>query len=190
MTILPPGTARIAIGVALIATLAAGCAPVRGPAPPAQPAAVASRLVDAERTFMTRAAAAGLYEAEVSRLAATRATSPQVRAYAQMLASHHAQANQELAALMRAKGLQPPVALTADKATKLHRLSALKPSSDFDRGYVRVVGVEDHIAAIALYEQGRRDARDRDLQGWIDRALQVLRNHLAAAQALGEGQPG
>ena len=117
-------------------------------------------------------------------LAAIRATFPAVRTYAQMLASHHEKANQELAALMRAKGLESPAGLAADKATKLYRLSALRPSAEFDRGYVRVVGVEDHTASVALFEQAQRDVRDRDLRAWIDRTLPVLRTHLDSARAL------
>jgi len=180
-----PGRAAIAFALVLVAALASGCAPMPGPAEPAQPARVAvSRLSDAERTFMARAAARNLYEVEVSRLAASRATSPRVRSYAQMVANQDAQANNELAALMRARGLQPPAGLAPDKTTKLHRLSALRPSVDFDRGYVRVVGVEDHLANIALFEQARRVVRDRDLRAWIDRTLPVLRMHLGAAQTL------
>ena len=85
---------------------------------------------------------------------------------------------------MRAKGVQPPAGLAADKATKLHRLAALKPSAEFDRGYVRVVGVEDHMANIALFEKARRETRDRDLRAWIDRMLPALRTDLRAAQSL------
>jgi putative membrane protein len=171
----------------VVAAFTSACAPM-WPAPPArpvQPAVIAvSQLSEAERTFMTRVAASGLYEVEVSRLAASRATFPAVRTYAQMLASHHEKANQELAALMRAKGLESPAGLAADKATKLYRLSALRPSAEFDRGYVRVVGVEDHTASVALFEQAQRDVRDRDLRAWIDRTLPVLRTHLDSARAL------
>ncbi|MEO8653572.1 MAG: DUF4142 domain-containing protein [Ramlibacter sp.] len=185
------GTARrgpafilFALGIAL---LAAGCASMRAPASPApQPAAVdvAPRLSDAERAFMAAAAARGLYEVEVSRLAADRAVSPTVRSYARKVANRDSKAVDELAALMRAKGLQPPAGLAADKATKLHRLAALKPSAEFDRGYVRVVGVEDHMANIALFEKAQRETRDRDLRAWIDRMLPVLRADLRAAQSL------
>ena len=187
----PLRAAGTACGLLLAASLLAACAPLTGPTSPAQPAVVSGpRLLDAERAFLVRAAAGGLYEAEVSRLAASRATSPRVRSYARMLADHHVQANQELAALMRAKGLQPPTGLAADKATKLHRLSALKPSADFDLGYVRVVGVEDHMAMIATFERARREARDRDVRAWIDRTLPVLRSHLNAAQGLNGAHAG
>ena len=169
-----------------VTMLAAGCAPLRPMEPAPQPAVVfvAPRLSSAEQDFMARAAAHSLYEIEVSRLAAERAVSPRVRFYARAIAQRDAQAVDELAALMRAKGLTPPTELAPDMATKLQRLAALKPSADFDRGYVRVVGVEDHMTSIALFEKAQREAQDRDLRAWIDRTLPLLRTDLGAAQSL------
>ena len=115
--------------------------------------------------------------------------SPRVRSYARAIAQRDAQADDELTALMRSKGVQPPAGLAADKATKLHRLASLKPSAEFDRSYVRVVGVEDHMANIALYERAQREARDRDLRAWIDKTLPLLRNDLGGG-AKPERQPG
>ncbi len=60
----------------------------------------------------------------------------------------------------------------------------MKPSAEFDRGYVRVVGVEDHMANIALFEKARREARDRDLRAWIEKTLPLLRADLGAAKSL------
>jgi putative membrane protein len=181
---------------ALAALLAAGCSSVPlegrhtasmgGPlaAKSAQSAPAPERLTLAERTFMSQAVSRAMYETEVSRLAVDRAIDPRVRSYAQMLAGHSSRVSNELGAMMRAKGVPRPAGLAADKATKLHRLAGLRPSPNFDLGYARVVGVEDHQATIALYERARRYAMDRDLKAWIDRMLPVLRNHLAAAQAL------
>lgn len=168
--------------------LAAGCStlhpPGMGMGPPAKPVVDAVGLTAAERQFMTGAAAKGMYEIEVSRLAAQRAINPSVRAYAQTMVSHRARAHRELAALMSARGIAPPKGLAADKATKLHRLASLPPSAAFDHGYVRVVGVEDHVATIAQFERARREVKDRELQAWIDRNLATLRSHLSAARNL------
>jgi putative membrane protein len=181
----------------LAALLAAGCSSVpledgRHTATMGGPVAVApthaapapEQLTLAERTFMSQAVSRAMYETEVSRLAAERAMDPRVRSYAQALAAHNARVINELGAMMRAKGVPRPAGLAADKATKLHRLAALRPSPNFDLGYSRVVGVEDHQASIALYERARRYAMNRDLKAWIDKTLPVLRNQLAAAQAL------
>ena len=125
-----------------------------------------------------------VYEIEVSRLAAERALSPAVRDYAQRLVHQQTQMNDELVALMSAHGVAPPKGLPADKATKLHRLAALPRSDAFDNGYIRVVGIEDHRAAIASFEKARREVRDRDLRAWIDRSLTILRTHLTNAQGV------
>lgn len=173
------------------AVLAAGCA--NGPAKDAAarpaaanpaPSATTSTLTVAERTFMAKAAAKTLYELEVSRLAAERAVDARVRAYAQGMVGRQTGFTNELAGLMSAKGLTPPRSLTPEQAAKLKRLAAVPPSAAFDNGYVRVVGIEDHQSNIALLEQGRRLAGDRDLRAWIDKTLPTLRRQLGVAQAL------
>lgn len=147
-------------------------------------------LTAAERSFAMNAAAKGMYEVEVSRLAVERATSPAVRSYAQMMVQQHTQGNNELVALMSSRGITPPQGLPADRANKLHRLAALPPSDAFDNGYVRVVGIEDHQALIAQFEKARRDVKDRELRLWIERTLTIMRSHLKAAQALAASLAG
>ena len=187
MTTYDPGApARLPALLGLAAVFCAGCASMPDMGMGAGPAlaVVADRLTAADRDFLVKAAAKGMYELEVSRLAVDRATAAGVRSFAQMMVRERTQANQELIALMSAKGVAPPRGLAADKATKLHRLAALRPSPAFDNGYVRVVGIEDHRTDIAVFERARRQTRDPDLQAWIDKSLFSMRNHLAAAQSL------
>lgn len=190
----PAARASLASVIA-VAALACGCSTVPGSrlgmgSAPATPAAATARLTPAERDFATRAAAKGMYEVEVSRLAADRALNPGVRSYAQRLVGHHTQANNELIALMIARGVAPPKALAANRATKLHRLAGLPPSAAFDHGYVRVVGVEEHRANIAVFERARRVIKDRELKAWVDRMLSVMRSHLVTAENLAANLAG
>jgi putative membrane protein len=143
-----------------------------------------------ERDFVVRVAAKTVYEIEVSRLAADKAAAPGVAGFARTMVTHHTQMNDELVALMSAHGVPPPRELAAAKATKLHRLAAVPRGDAFDNGYIRVVGIEDHRAAIASFEKARSQARDPDLRVFIDRWLTVLRSHLAAAQDVAAGLAG
>lgn len=172
--------------LALAAALAAGCSPLQ---PPVQPAVVVAPpapapLTAQERELLSRLAASSLYDIEVSRLAAARATSPRVRSYAQALAAHRVQSWQQLGALMRARGMGVPTRLEGAAATKLQRLAAVPPSAEFDAAYVRVVGIEDHAETVALLERARLDTRDPQLAAWIDRSLPVLRGDMQAARQL------
>lgn len=175
-----------AAGLALVAALAAGCAPLQ---PPVQPAVVILPpapvpATPQERALLSQLAASSLYDIEVSRLAAARATSPRVRSYAQALVGHRVQAWQQLGSLMRTRGMHVPTRLEGAAADKLQRLAAVPPSADFDAAYVRVVGVEDHAETIALLERTRLETRDPQLAAWIDRSLPVLRGDMQVARQL------
>src|ERR1041385_8374956 len=61
-----------------------------------------------DRQFMIDAARDGIAEVELGRLAAQRAASPDVRAFAQRMATDHAAANQELMQLAQSKGMTLP----------------------------------------------------------------------------------
>lgn len=155
------------------------------PAPAVAPARSAPlRLTPAERDFAAQAMAKGLYDVEVSRLAAARAVNPSVRNFAQAMVVHYTQSNGELVALMNARGVAPPHILADDKAAKLQRLAALPPSEAFDNGYIRVVGIEERQETIAAFEKARAEASDSELRTWIERGLLTLRRHLSAAQEI------
>lgn len=184
---------RAVFGLAAVSLLA-GCGALppdmRMGAAPARVVVMGAPFNAVERDFVTRVAAKSMYEIEVSRLAADRALSPAVREYALTMVRHHTQMNEELIALMAAHGVAPPKGLAPEKATKLHRLASLPRSDAFDNGYIRVVGIEDHRAAIQMFEKARKDVRDSDLRLFVDRALAVLRAHLAMAQNVAAGMAG
>ncbi|MBE7940821.1 MULTISPECIES: DUF4142 domain-containing protein [Ramlibacter] len=177
--------------VPLAALMVAGCASV-GPASPSAPAVVAptSPLTLSEKAFVARAINKTLYQLEVSRLAAQRATDARVRAYAEGMVGRQTRFTDELVRLMSAKGVPPPKGLGSDNESKLHKLAALPPSAAFDQGYVRVIGIEDHQANISMLEQGRRIAVDRELRAFIDRNLPILRRELGVAQELASSLTG
>lgn len=178
----------VAVLAAFMAAFTAGCAEHVSLAP-APPPGAASLFNTAERAFVTQAAASGRYEVQAAQLAVDRAVHPGVRSYAQALVTDHLQANGELDALLRAKGMAPTATLPPEFASKLQVLTGLPSGPEFDRGFVRGPGVQDHLAAIALFERARGDSADSDLRAWIDRMLPALRSHLAQAQSLAAAMP-
>jgi putative membrane protein len=165
----------------LAAALATGCA--SAPAPPRLPGA-ASQLTTTGREFVLQAAVDGVYEVQAAQLALGRAVDPRVKSLADMLVTQHLQANGELDVLMQAKGMTVPPNLPPDKLAKLQQLAALPAGPAFDIEFVRMVGVQDHLADIALFERASADAVDPDLRRWIGGTLPMLHAHLSAAQAL------
>ncbi|MDB5742969.1 MAG: hypothetical protein JWR68_1284 [Polaromonas sp.] len=139
----------------------------------------------AERGFMVKAAASGLYEVEVSTLAGQKAATPAAKAFADMLVKHHTEANSELMQIgsRQRLALPPKATLPADKQAVISRLSKLSGPA-FDRDYLRTVGIADHQRDIRLFEEASRTARNPALKAWVDKTLPVLRQHLSQAQQI------
>jgi len=148
------------------------------------PTIAAAAPPKADQRFMTLAAGGGIYEVEVSELAAARAKSPDVKAYADMLAKDHKAANDELKGLASIKGMVLPADMPADKKAKLDKLSK---SSDIDRDFIKQVGLDDHRTDIALFEKASRIAKDAEVKAWFGKTLPTLKDHRAAAEKLSRG---
>lgn len=157
--------------------------------PPKQAAAAVSNpaVAAADGTFMTKAAGGGIYEVEVSKLAAEKASSADVKKYAAMLVEHHTAANNELKALAAAKNVDLPSEMPADKKAKMADLAKMSGES-FDKAYVQKVGIDDHETDIKLFEKAAKGATDTSVKGFAAKTLPVLKQHLAGAKGLAKGR--
>lgn len=174
---------RLLAAMCLAAVAATGCGLMRDPGMSPALAGSPVGMSPADQAFATMAAGSGRYQVGVARLAVRRAVNPQVKAYAQMLVDHHTTANKELMQLLSTRGMTPPSAIPPDKEEETQRLSGLT-GAEFDRQFVRGVGLDDHALDIALFDRESRDGFDSGLRAWATKMLPTLRWHLQAAQAL------
>ena len=141
-------------------------------------------LVD--RNFVTTAAVDGMYEVEVAKVAAQKATDPAVKAFASMLVEHHTQVNNELKQLAGSRNVQLPTELPSNKKEELKKLQQASGAA-FDRQFVQEVGIKDHQDDIRAFEKASVDAKDPELKAWAGKTLPQLREHLAQARTLPGG---
>jgi len=59
-----------------------------------------------------------------------------------------------------------------------------KSGAEFDREYVREVGIDAHQKDIKLFEKASKDLKDPQLTAWAAKTLPTLQQHLAQAQQL------
>jgi putative membrane protein len=141
------------------------------------------QLARGDRKFIQQTAEKGLFEVQAAQLAAGKANDPQVKSFASMLVDHHTAANNELVQIANDRRVElaaaPPRALRRDIA-KLGKLTG----GEFDREFVREVGVKDHEKSIKDFEKASREVKDPQLKAWVDKTLPKLREHLAQAQKL------
>jgi putative membrane protein len=133
-----------------------------------------------DQTFVTKAAKAGQAEVDLATLAQKRATTESARALASQLRTDHERANAELMEIARRKGITPDAAPTDDMrqaATKLNDATG----AAFDTAYTDQM-VQDHQAAVQLFEDYSHTGNDPDLKAFATKVLPTLRHHLEMAQ--------
>lgn len=146
-------------------------------------AAGSSTLAAADRTFLMRAAADGLFEVEAARLASDKTKDEAVKRYAAMLVEQHTAANQELMDLAQGKGLTLPSGITGGKRRELDRLKRAT-GEEFDATFVQTVGIRDHRGDVGRFREASRTAKDPEVKAWATKMLPILERHVSEARAL------
>lgn len=141
------------------------------------------QVARADRKFIDAAAGSGMFEVQVAQLAASKATDAQVKSFASMLVDHHTAANNELVKIANARKVELPAAPPRALRRDIEKLGK-KSGADFDKDFVKEVGIKAHEKDIKLFEKASKDVKDPELKAFVDKTLPVLRDHLAQAQKL------
>lgn len=141
------------------------------------------KVARGDRKFIEEAAGSGMFEVQVSQLAASKATDANVKSHASMLVDHHTAVNNELVKIANARGVELPAAPPRALRSDIEKLGK-KNGAEFDKAYVREVGIKAHEKDIKKFQGASKDVKDPELKAFVDKTLPQLREHLAAAQQL------
>jgi putative membrane protein len=173
------------LSIAAIAALA-GCAQLRsavmGNAGAADPVLALHRRA-AEAALAAELLAASHYDLDAARLALERARSGVVKSYARMLLNQYGALQGELAQLLRARDAGVPDGPPPALRLRLAQLGALDADA-FDRGYIRMAGVEDQAARVRLLERMQAETDDAQLKAWLARFLPMVRGQQWQAESI------
>lgn len=131
--------------------------------------------------FMKSAAQAGMAEVEMGKLAASKATDPEVKRFGQMMVDEHSKANQELKALAAKKN----VTLPNDLGSHQSDLDDLKNMSgaDFDKAYIKLM-VNDHEEDVEEFQAQSERSSDADVKAFAAKTLPTLKKHLETVKTI------
>jgi putative membrane protein len=147
------------------------------------------KLARGDRRFMEKAAESGMFEVQIAQLAASKATDPAVKDFANKLVQDHQEANNELVQIANSKKVELPAAPPRGKRHEIEKLGKLS-GAEFDKQFVKHVGVKDHESDIKEFEKAADKVKDPDLKAWAQKTLPHLREHLAMAEKLPESGKG
>jgi putative membrane protein len=134
--------------------------------------------------FAIAAADGGMLEVELAKVAQQKATSAEVKKFAQMMIDDHSKANDELKAVAAQKNISLPATLSEKSQGKLKDFQE-KEADNFDKDYVDFM-VDDHEDVIDAFEKEAENGKDPELKSWASGKLTTLRHHLEMAKATQE----
>jgi putative membrane protein len=130
--------------------------------------------------FVKDAAAGGMEEVELGKLAVAKASNPEVKSFGQKMVDDHSKANDQLSQLASQKGIKLPKGdsmMAKHDSAKLAKLKGAK----FDKAYMDMM-VMDHKKDVAEFEHAAKGAKDADIKSWASTTLPTLQEHWKMAQ--------
>lgn len=143
----------------------------------------ASELSMGDSSFLKNAAQAGHYEIEAAMLALAMSQNQQVKEFAQMMVDEHEQLDKALNELAVAKEVVLPTTPSLVQQGKLLLLKG-KEGADFDETYTETVAIKAHEETIELFDEQVEKGKDKEIVGFAQDAVPMLRQHLKHAHLL------
>jgi len=131
--------------------------------------------------FVERAAAAGIADVELAKLALSKSAMEEVRHFAQIMLADHTAANKELRKLATAKGMKIPDEATLVERAKSYVLE-MSQGETFDEAYAKNQ-LKAHTEALNLYRRAA-NSDDVDVKNLADVLVPTLEHHFSMAETL------
>jgi putative membrane protein len=149
----------------------------------------AQPLSGPETQFLAEAIRDGMAEVELGKTAAQKASSPEVKRFAERMVKDHGAANEKLMALAKKHKIEaegtygtPPLETPEKEKAEKRDLSKLS-GQEFDQAYASDA-VEDHQKAVGLFRDAAKNGKDKEVTELAAAMLPTLEEHLKMAQAL------
>jgi putative membrane protein len=134
-----------------------------------------------DQAFITKAAGGGTAEVELGRMGIEKASSEEVKKFAQRMVDDHSKANDELKVLAQSKNVTLPETPDPHVKAMQDKLSRMSGAS-FDRAFMQAM-VADHKKAVNDFRLASRSAKDPEIKAWAAKTLPTLEEHLKLAQS-------
>lgn len=177
---------RLAVAAAVSSFLVAGSPPAMGQDKAGKQDGKASRqdgkISKQDMNAMQKLAQSDMAEIETGKVAAQKATSPEVKKYAEKMVEDHSKMLEEGKKTAQDKGATPPSGPDKKHQAALKKLQGMS-GAEFDRQYINQM-VRDHQEALKVAEKAAKDAKDPDLKAHAEKGAPHIKQHLEEARKL------
>jgi putative membrane protein len=134
---------------------------------------------------LVQAAVNGMMEIQSSQVAASMATQPSVKEFANMMITEHTNMSNEVKSLASKKGFTLPAALDADHQEDIEDMKKWAKGKEFDNKYIEEQ-IDMHEKTLDELENRMAKTADSDLKMWAEKAAASVRTHLGRAKQIND----
>jgi putative membrane protein len=146
-------------------------------------AAEAGTLSSKDKTFMKKAALAGVAEINAGTFADSNSSNDRVKTFGKEMVKDHTAAANELSQIAQGKGVALPTEPDWSHKRLLEKLQK-SSSPQFDKIYAKKAGVDDHKDAVKLFTDEANHGTDPDVKAFAAKTLPIIQHHYQMAQEL------
>jgi putative membrane protein len=141
-----------------------------------------SSLERTERRHFRQIAQANMAEVQAGKLAQSKASSDEVKKFAQHMVEDHGNMLKEQETMAQAKGVSLPKDPRKAEKSALKKLQS-ESGAQFDRDYMQQM-VKDHEKALKLVRDTANSAKDPELKRAAEKAAPEIEKHLEMAKEI------
>jgi putative membrane protein len=138
------------------------------------------KLSEEASKFLVKSYEAGMYEVQLSQLAATNGLDADVKRLAAQLVAAHETINSSISAIAANANFVLPAAINADHQKDMLDMRKLT-GPDFDKKYINTI-VDDHESAVDDYKDAYKNLSDGDTRTFAAETLPRIQDHLEMAK--------
>lgn len=137
---------------------------------------------DADKQFLATAAQSDMNEIKLSKLAETKASNPQVKAFAHKMVADHTALESKMKPFAMKWGLTPPSGMDSEHQAIYDKLNGLS-GAEFDHEYMQAMD-QDHHKALDLFTQEASSTKDAKFKAAVMNGKSVVSSHMHMADSL------
>ena len=130
--------------------------------------------------FLVKSYEAGMYEIQLSKLAATNGLAADVKKLAADLVTSHTAINSKISAIAASANFVLPAAVNADHQKDLQDMTGLS-GAEFDKKYINTI-VDGHEKSVSDYKDAYKNLGPSDTRNFAAETLPKIEDHLAMAK--------
>ena len=135
-----------------------------------------------DKMFLRKAAADGLLEVQLGKLAQAQSQSEDVKQLGQRMVDDHTRLNETMKPIAEAQGVMLPTKLPPKEQATYERMKGLS-GEEFDREYIKAMA-EGHHADLRAFRSESVSTQDASLREATEAGAKTIREHMVAVDAM------